>query len=138
MTAGRLAVFDTNVLVSGFLSPSGPPGRIVEWLRAGDIRAALDDRILAEYDDVLHRRELDLPADEVVLVLHVIRRAAVWADIPPEKTLAHLPDPDDAPFAECALALDCPLVTGNKRHFPASATRGLVLVSPAEFTAGVR
>ena len=29
------AVFDTNVVVSGFLSPSGPPGRIVEWLRNG-------------------------------------------------------------------------------------------------------
>jgi putative PIN family toxin of toxin-antitoxin system len=137
MTAGRLAVFDTNVLVSGFLSPAGPPGRIVEWLRTGAIQAALDDRILAEYEEVLHRPELSLPAAEVDLVLHVISRAAVWADIPPEKTLAHLPDPDDAPFAECALALDCPLVTGNKRHFPASAIRGLPLLTPAEFATGL-
>jgi predicted nucleic acid-binding protein len=137
MTVGRLAVFDTNVLVSGFLSPAGPPGRIVEWLRTGAIRAGLDDRILAEYDEVLHRRELDLPAGEVDLVLHVIRRSAVWADIPPEKTLAHLPDPDDAPFAECGLSLGCPLVTGNKRHFPTTAIRSLALLTPAEFTAGV-
>jgi predicted nucleic acid-binding protein len=137
MTPGRLAVFDTNVLVSGFLSPAGPPGRIVDWLRTGALQAALDDRIFAEYDEVLHRPELALPAAEVDIVLHVIRRTAIWADIPPEKTLPLLPDPDDTPFAECALSLDCPLVTGNKRHFPAAAIRGLTLLTPAEFTAGL-
>ena len=33
------AVIDTNVLVSGVLSSAGPPGRIVEWLRSGVLRA---------------------------------------------------------------------------------------------------
>ena len=31
------AVFDTNVVVSGFLAPAGPPGRIVGWLRQGTV-----------------------------------------------------------------------------------------------------
>jgi len=38
---------------SGFLSPIGPPGRIMEWLRAGGAQAVLDDRIAAEYAEVL-------------------------------------------------------------------------------------
>ena len=59
------AVFDTNVLVAGFLSPAGPPGRIVEWLRVGSVVAVLDDRIFAEYAEVLVRPAFCLPAGEL-------------------------------------------------------------------------
>ena len=67
------AVFDTNVVVSGFLSPAGPPGRIVEWMRNGSVRAVLDDRIMAEYAEVLARPVFRLPVAEVELVLAAIR-----------------------------------------------------------------
>lgn len=68
MTGVPTAVFDTNVLVSGFLSPEGPPGRIVDWLRSGTVRAVVVDGILAEYAEVLHRPELALPDREVDIV----------------------------------------------------------------------
>ena len=45
-------VVDTNVLVSGLLSPFGPPGRLVDALQAGGLKLATDDRIEAEYRDV--------------------------------------------------------------------------------------
>lgn len=135
MNSPRVAVFDTNVLVSGFLSPCGPPGRIVDWLRTGEIRAGVDDRILAEYREVLHRSELGLPAREIEVVLHAIGRYALWAEVSPGASIDHLPDRDDAPFAECALALDSCLVTGNKRHFPGRLFHGLNVVSPSEFIA---
>jgi hypothetical protein len=61
-----VAVFDTNVLVSGFLSPHGAPGQIVEWLRSGAVRAGLDDRIISEYEEVLRRPECNLPRHEVL------------------------------------------------------------------------
>lgn len=64
-----VAVFGTNVLVSGFLSPHGAPGQIVEWLRSGAVRAGLDDRIISEYEDVLTRPEFNLPRHEVSMVL---------------------------------------------------------------------
>lgn len=67
--APGVAVFDTNVLVSGFLSPHAAPGRIVEWLRSGAVRAGLDDRIIAEYEEVLTRPEFGLPRHEVAIVL---------------------------------------------------------------------
>jgi len=41
-------VLDTNVLISGMLNPSGPPGRIVDFLRTEVLQLAVDDRILAE------------------------------------------------------------------------------------------
>jgi predicted nucleic acid-binding protein len=65
------AVFDTNVIVSGLLSPDGPPGRIVEWLRAGTIQAVLDDRVAAEYAEVLTRPRFGLPPAEVAVASRV-------------------------------------------------------------------
>ena len=42
-------VLDTNALVSGFLSPHGPPGAILRSVLAGSISVCFDERILAEY-----------------------------------------------------------------------------------------
>jgi uncharacterized protein len=128
------AVFDTNVLVAGFLSPAGPPGRIVDWLRAGSVVAVLDDRIFAEYAEVLVRPAFCLPASEVNIVLYAIRTRATWADVGTGCSIL-LPDPDDVPFAECAQAAEVPLVTGNLRHFPRYSCRGVTVLTPARFVA---
>ena len=128
-----VAVFDTNVLVSGLLSPHGPPGRIVEWLRSGAVRAGLDDRIISEYEEVLARPELDLPRHEVSIVLRRIQAQAAYAVVAPVHLVHDLPDADDAPFVECARALDCPLVSDSSRHFPAAATSSLTVLTPRQF-----
>ncbi|NDC54651.1 MAG: PIN domain-containing protein [Planctomycetia bacterium] len=128
-----VAVFDTNVLVAGFLNPHGAPGRIVEWLRSGAVRAGLDDRIISEYEEVLARREFALPRHEVSIVLRRIRSQAEYAVVSPSHVVRGLPDADDAPFAECALALVCPLVSGNTRHFPAAAIGTLTILTPRQF-----
>jgi uncharacterized protein len=131
----KRAVFDTNVVVSGFLSPHGPPGRIVEWLRSGRVQAVLDDRIAVEYSEVLARPSLGLPTAEVKVVLDSIRSRAFWVEGAIVSAVRALPDPDDAPFLECALAAGVPLVTGNLRHFPKSATQNVVVITPARFVA---
>jgi uncharacterized protein len=129
------AVFDTNVVVSGFLSPAGPPGRIVEWMRNGSVQAVLDDRIMAEYAEVLGRPVFRLPAAEVELVLAAIRARSFWVEAEAARTVRGLPDPDDAPFLECALASGVPLVTGNLRHFPKIAAKNVTVITPAQFVA---
>jgi putative PIN family toxin of toxin-antitoxin system len=132
------AVFDTNVVVSGFLSPAGPPGRIVEWLRNGSVQAVVDDRIMAEYAEVLARSVFRLPVAEVELVLAAIRTRSFWIEAAPARHVRDLPDPDDAPFLECALAAGVPLVTGNLRHFPKLAVKDVVVITPAQFVTSVR
>ena len=37
-------VLDTNVLISGMLNPSGPPGRIVDFMRTGVLQIVVDER----------------------------------------------------------------------------------------------
>ncbi len=131
------AVFDTNVVVSGFLSPAGPPGRIVEWLRNGEVQAVVDDRIMAEYAEVLARPVFQLPLSEVELVLAAIRARAFWVEAAIVHTVHSLPDPDDAPFLECALTAGVPLVTGNTRHFPKTVAGDVRVLTPAQFVAGL-
>jgi uncharacterized protein len=132
------AVFDTNVVVSGFLSPAGPPGRIVEWLRNGSVQAVLDDRIMAEYAEVLARPVFRLPAAEVELVLTAIRTKSYWVEATTAHMVRDLPDPDDAPFLECAQTAGVPLVTGNIRHFPKATAKDVIVITPAQFVASHR
>ena len=131
------AVFDTNVIVSGFLSPTGPPGRIVEWLRSGAVQAVLDDRIAAEYAEVLVRPIFQLPAVEVDIVLAAIRTRAFWVEAATGQRTGELPDPDDAPFLDCARTAGVPLVTGNLRHFPRSVAGKVPVLTPAQFVASL-
>ena len=44
----------------------------------------------------------------------------------------------DAPFLECALAAEVPLVTGNARHFPKSLVRGVKVLTPLQYLEGLR
>jgi putative PIN family toxin of toxin-antitoxin system len=127
------AVFDTNVVVSGFLSSAGPPGRIVEWLRNGEVQAVLDDRIMTEYAEVLARPVFRLPVAEVELVLAAIRVRSFWVEAAAQHQAHDLPDPDDAAFLECARTANVPLVTGNIRHFPKFAAKSTTVIAPVQF-----
>jgi putative PIN family toxin of toxin-antitoxin system len=127
-------VLGTNVLVSGLLCASGPPGAVLDAVTHLRIRLLVDPRILAEYRQVLVRRDLGIPEDVRETILD---RLALLAEhvLPGRLSVAdELPDEGDRPFVECALAglADC-IVTGNKRHFPARACGGVRVASPAEF-----
>jgi putative PIN family toxin of toxin-antitoxin system len=130
-------VLDTNVLVSGFLNPYGPPGSIVGFAAAGDLTLCYDARILAEYREVLLRPKFDLNAQAVDDFL-----AQVEAEGEPVTAMPlphRLPDRLDEPFLEVALSarVEC-LVTGNHNHFPARLCLGMKVFSPAEFVDNLR
>jgi putative PIN family toxin of toxin-antitoxin system len=125
-------VLDTNVLVSGLLSPFGPPGQIVRLVSAGAVTLCLDARILSEYGEVLSRPRFEFDPDSVAALLDYIEfRGEMAASAPLTR---RLPDLDDEPFLEAAFACraDC-LVTGNLAHFPDDACGDVTVLSPAQF-----
>ncbi len=126
-------VLDTNVIVSGLMSPAGPPGRILDLLLTGHIVALYDDWILAEYHEVVTRPKLRIAQMEAGIVLDLIQREGIFVAAPPLGFLT--PDLDDAAFIEVAVAGGAAaLVTGNERHFaPARAYVSVPILSPAEF-----
>jgi putative PIN family toxin of toxin-antitoxin system len=130
-------VLDTNVLVSGLLSPHGAPGRVLDAVLAGTHVLLLDDRIRSEYAEVLGRRRFGFASDDVAVLLRGLESRGESVTAPPLSLV--LPDADDLPFLEVAAAGRADrLVTGNPRHFAAAARRlrpGTV-VSPAQFLGG--
>ena len=127
------AVFDTNVIVSGFLSPFGYPGKIVDLLRVGAVIAVLDDRILLEYHEVLRRPKLKLNWTEVKIVIDEI---IYFAEFSVQENILpsfDIPDSMDLPFIESAFTNTCPIVTGNVKHFPKEKLKGIQVLSPKEF-----
>jgi putative PIN family toxin of toxin-antitoxin system len=125
-------VLDTNVVVSGLLSAFGPPAQIIDLVSSGDIALVVDDRILSEYEDVLARPQFKFGAREIGDFLKLMDHAehVVGAPLP-----FALPDRGDEPFLEVAIAgaVDA-LVTGNERHFSASARKLAVpILSPRRF-----
>lgn len=126
-------VLDTNVLISGMLNPSGPPGKIVDLLRSGALQLVVDDRILSEYADVLRRRYFlrYFGKSEREDVIEYVSRNSHYTL---SRVVTHdMPDQGDVPFLEIALSEGVPLITGNLRHYPESARMGCIVVSPKQF-----
>ncbi|HEY3567748.1 MAG TPA: putative toxin-antitoxin system toxin component, PIN family [Thermoanaerobaculia bacterium] len=125
-------VLDTNVLVSGLLQPLGPSGQIVRLVASGDLVLYLDPRILGEYQEVLLREKFGFDPERIDVLLEEIRARGIQVSARP--LAIRLPDPDDEPFLEVALTggAGC-LVTGNVKHFPVEARRGVEVLSPRSF-----
>ena len=124
-------VLDTNVLVSGLISPKGPPAEILKLLESDLLVPCFSDRILAEYHDVLFRPHLGILPAAATLLLEDLEIAGLRVLASPRRV--RLPDSTDEPFLDAALesAADF-LVTGNLRHFPAPLRQDVAVVSPRE------
>jgi uncharacterized protein len=121
-------VLDTNVLVSALLNPQGAPAAVLELVVAGALVPVFDDRILDEYREVLSRPRFGFEAAAVATFLQGIESGERVEAAPID---LDLPDPDDAPFVEVAVAANVnALVTGNRRHFP--PTCGATVLSPKQ------
>ncbi len=130
-------VLDTNVLVSGLLTPLGPCGEIVRALASKEITICIDVRILLEYREVLSRPGFGIDVGEIVRILRQIETFAEFCRAVPLPE--SLPHPGDNALLEVAISaeLEC-LVTGNLKHFPAKRRRGVRVLSPREFLDYIR
>jgi len=125
-------VLDTDVIVSGLLSPFGPAGQIIRQIASGDLELCYDARILSEYKSVLVREKFPFIRESIEDFLDQIK---VNGNLSTGKPLVkRLPDKDDEPFLEVALACGTKyLVTGNLKHYPTKMREGILVLSPAEF-----
>ena len=126
-------VLDTNVIVSGMINAAGAPGRIIDLVREGHVELVVDDRILAEYADVLQRPKFYayFHASDVRDLLVFMQHNTHY--VVSTTNVVDLPDPDDAPFFEVAMTAEVPLVTGNITHFPKDICHQATIYSPSGF-----
>ena len=126
MTAIRI-VLDTNILVSALLSPLGHPAKVYKMFLTGNLKLVYSPDILAEYNDVLFRPRLRIPAEEAEKVLEAIREYGERIEATP--SIHSIIDEDDRVFYDTAKSAGAYLVTGNKKHYPDEA----FILTPVEF-----
>ncbi len=131
-------VLDTNILVSGLLTPFGASAQIMRMVASGRLAVCYDARILTEYEEVLRRPKFAFPEDAVTALLEQILDEGVSIAATPLPEA--LPDRDDEPFLEVARAANAegsddpvPLITGNSKHYPEGSRQGVKVVSPRYF-----
>ena len=111
-------VLDTNIIISGLLSPLGNESRALRLILSGAFQVCVSEAILGEYRDVLSR--LKFQALPKFAVNSLLDRMARGMMVQPRTPLSICHDPDDNRFLECAEAAEADyLITGNLRHFPA-------------------
>jgi putative PIN family toxin of toxin-antitoxin system len=94
------AVIDTNVLVSGLLSPSGNEALIMLAIHHGMLLPCFSDEILVEYAAVLARPKFDFPPNEITELLAMLRgKGELFA---PVVSAVVSPDQTDTKFLQCA------------------------------------
>jgi uncharacterized protein len=125
------AVIDTNVLVSGLLSPAGNEALILLAVHQGLVHPCFSEEILEEYAAVLARPKFAFPPDEIAALLANV--LPTGRTLPPGWFGAASTDPAETKFLQCAEAAQADyIVTGNKHHFPESAYGVIRVVSAGE------
>lgn len=100
-----VALLDTNVWVSAFLKPTGPPGQVITRWRRDDFSVVTSFSQLAEIAEVLSRPRLTLrfkyPPEEVETFVRLIAARANVIEISGDLKICR--DPDDDEILEAAI-----------------------------------
>ena len=122
-------VLDTNVLISGFLSPQGIPAQILLQAAGGKLQACYNQAILDEYERILSRPGFKFEAtpEERRFVVDTLKENGLRCSASP--SVFPMKDESDRAFYDAAKAAGAFLVTGNKKHYPDEP----FILTPREF-----
>jgi uncharacterized protein len=110
-------VLDTNVIVSALLTPSGLSAKILNLVLSKTITIAYDNSIMAEYIDVLYRKELKINKEAIKLIIDFITKDGEFINA--EHLNRKFIDETDKKFYEVYKSAKAQyLITGNLKHYP--------------------
>ena len=145
MEAVITAVFDTNVILQGILSPDGPAAVCVSLAFNGDIQLITTNEILSEIEDVISRPRLtakypQLLGDRRIHIVEKMREFAAVVARPPSIYRLER-DRSDEVFIDLALTYGVDYLLSRDRDILdlsrdydfRSTYPGLTVVSPVGF-----
>lgn len=97
-----IIVADTNIIISGLINPNSSSGTILKLILSGKIKPGIDSSIISEYREVLLRKKFSFDRESVNYILEEIETDGI--KIISEPLDISLPDKDDLPFLEVAVA----------------------------------
>ncbi len=115
------AVYDTNVLISSLLSKHNDSStrKVIDAVASQRVIPLYNEEILAEYNDVLHRKKFKFSEERIHALISLIKKFG--KSVSASSTGEILPDMDDLVFYEVVMEKrddDAYLITGNTKHFP--------------------
>lgn len=129
-------IVDTNVIVSGLISPRAAPARIVDAVLQNRVIAAFSTETFAELGEVLRRPKLKrfLSREGVNVPTMLAQLRELGEFVRPSRVPAALRDAGDLPFLAVAASRPAPdyLITGD-RDFDRPEYFGVTVVSPTAF-----
>ena len=130
MTALRV-VFDSNVIISGFLF-GGPPARLLQLALDGSVQMVSSLPILDEIRDVLQRPKFGLSIDQVLMFINELHTLSEVV-VPQMRFSVITADPDDDMILECAFAANADMIVSGDAHLlTLGCWETILILSPAE------
>ena len=130
----RLAVLDTNIIVSAGIRAEGAPAKLViDWDLDGQVQLVTSPLIVEEYRAIAGRPKFHRFGFPPLWLEFLIEESMYLSD--PVRWPHAGPDPKDMPFLALAHSAGAWLVTGNLRHFPQEIREGVTVLSPTDYLA---
>lgn len=128
----RLAVFDTNVIVSAAIKREGAPAKLMmDWVLEGQVQLVTSPSIVPEYRQVVRREKFHRYGFPPLWLEFMIEESL---RLPAPEPWPHpVPDSKDSAFLALACAAGAWLVTGNLKHFPEAVRNGVRVLSPTAY-----
>jgi uncharacterized protein len=137
VTKKPLVVLDTNVFLSGLISPKGPPASILLIFRSGEFNIATSKAQVKEISLVLKRPSLSraLPPGTPKEILKFFLAFKNLTKIyEPKKLFWEFPDKNDHFLLDLALHSRSDfLISGDKKLLSLSRIGSCEIISPGEF-----
>ncbi len=127
-------VVDTNIFVSGLLTPGGLPRSLLEKIVSGEIGLVTSPRLLFEILSVFSRPKFKvlIPESKISGLISLIHESA--RIIKPSENIIVCRDPKDNAVLECALAgRVSAVVTGDDDLLVLNPFRGIPILTPKNF-----
>jgi predicted nucleic acid-binding protein len=133
----RLAVLDTNIIVSAGINPEGAPAELVmDWILDGQVQVVTCPLAVEEYRAIVRRPKFYRFGFPPLWVEFLIEESMRLPN--PARWPHRGPDPKDLPFLALAHTAGAWLVTGNLKHFPKEIREGVTVLSPGDYLAHLK
>jgi predicted nucleic acid-binding protein len=123
------AVLDTNVFVAAGFKRNSASARIVDQVRAGDLRMVWNNETRGETQHILSK----IPPISWIDVAELFREEDRFPGPTSPEKFDYIPDHDDRKFAALAEAAGAVLITNDDHLLSNREPSGLEILTPAEY-----
>ncbi|MFH1823833.1 MAG: putative toxin-antitoxin system toxin component, PIN family [Candidatus Firestonebacteria bacterium] len=124
-------VCDTNILISAFIFPGGPPEEVFKGIITQDYELGISEPILKEFKRVLMKK-FSWPEEKSNEIIELIQRNAII--VTPKFVLKIIHDEPDNRILECAEEFKADyIVSGDKHILDLKKYKKIKILNPSNF-----